>query len=69
MCFVVAMYNLTLKKLRSIHHLFLPLKSTWGHWQGKVNKKNILPKIPLKNETFFKHRHKKMDSKYFEVEI
>jgi hypothetical protein len=53
MCFVVAMYNLTLKKVRSIHHLFLPLKSTWGRWQGKVNKKNILPEIPLKNETFF----------------
>jgi hypothetical protein len=69
MCLAVAMCNLTLKKVRSIHHLFLPPKSTWGCWQGKVNKKYILPKIQLKNETFFKHRHKKMDSKYFEVEI
>jgi hypothetical protein len=53
MCFVATMYNLTFKKVRSIHHLFLPPKSTWGHQQGKVNKKNIPPKIQLKNETIF----------------
>jgi hypothetical protein len=40
-----------------------------GCWQGKVNKKSIPPEVQLKNETIFWYGHKKVDSKYFDVEI
>jgi hypothetical protein len=39
-----------------------------GCWQSKVDTKNSLPKIQFKND-FFLYEHKKIDSKYFEVEI
>ncbi len=38
-------------------------------WQGKVDKKKLFAQSPIKKWNIFLYENKKIDSKYFEVEI